>query len=512
MNRYHYLMRSTAIASGLLIGAEVNAAKDLSWEKADLHEVAIMMSEPMMRVDGSYHELLDAYYLKPVYGANNTVMAPLEDILDELNGFYVTNGNQVKIELNGRIVEMSLGSQIALVNENTVEMPITPQKFDDALYLPFKFVFEQLGAKYSWNKKRERAVATLLRPKGSMFKSEKGPISLKTIYKKDDGWFVSAEAKQVAEAMLRNQNTDGGWFKVGSSASLAQVYNRDTFPMYRQKSTIDNDATYVQITTLAKVYGHTQDERYKESALRGIEYLINGQLNNGGWPQFFPETRGYHKHITFNDDAISNTLTVLRDVASQKGGYKFISDTMASAAKEAVEKGIALILDRQVVVNGKKTGWCAQYHYQTLECEKGRSYELAAISGGESVKVVKFLMSIENPSQDVINAVHDAVAFLQSQSIKDKKLVKVKDPTLEFGVDRVVIDKKGAVSWPRFIDSTTLEPLFSNRQGDRLNRFDDISYERSVKYSWLVTSPNKLINELYPKWQKNYASTMHVSL
>ncbi|WCN10736.1 pectate lyase [Marinomonas mediterranea] len=352
----------------------------------------------------------------------------------------------------------------------------------------------------------------MLRPKNSMFEYEKGSISLKTIYEKGDDWFASTEAKHVANAMIENQNPDGGWFKIGSSASLAQVYDREKFPTYRQKSTIDNDATYVQITTLIKVYAQTHDERYKDSALRGIEYLIKGQLDNGGWPQFFPQTRGYHRHITFNDDVISNTLTVLRDVVAQKEGYEFVSKQLADQAKVAVEKGIALILDRQVVVNGKKTGWCAQYHYETLNCEKGRSFELAAISGGESVKVVKFLMSIENPSPEVVNAINDAVAFLESQSIKDKAMVKVSDPTLEFGVDRVVIDKEGVTSWPRFIDTETLQPLFSNRQGDRLRQFDDISYERSVKYSWLVTSPNTLINDLYPKWQKSTRSNMQAGL
>ncbi|MFD2015558.1 pectate lyase [Vibrio olivae] len=292
--------------------------------------------------------------------------------------------------------------------------------------------------------------------------------------------------------MLKNQNPDGGWFKVGSSNDLSQVYDRDTFPTYRQKSTIDNDATYIQIMTLAKVYEKTNNEAYKESAIRGIEYLLEGQYDNGGWRQFFPNSEGYHRHITFNDNAIANTLNVMRDVASQKGEFAFVSDDLASRAKASMDKGLRFVLDNQVVVDGKKTGWCAQYNVDTLACERGRSYELASISGDESVKVIKFLMSIENPSAEVVESINSAVAFLKAEEIPGKKMIKTPDDTMEFGVNRVVIDKEGSSVWPRFINLENLEPLYSNRQGDKLDKFEDVSYERRVKYSWLVTSPGKL--------------------
>ena len=510
MKYLQMLAKPALVVSCTLASLGTVSAASVTWNNSELHDVSIMMSEPMMRVNGGYHELLDSHYLKPIYGDNKTVMAPLDDIIDELNGIFSIQGDTVTLGLNDQRIEMTVGTLSTRVNGVVVEAPVAPQRIEGAIYLPFRFVFEQLGAKYTWNSKRERAEAILLRPAGSLFKSQKGSISIKTIYKQAPEWFASNEATAVADAMVANQNPDGGWFKLGSSDSLAQVYDRETFPTYRQKSTIDNDATYVQVTTLAKVFSHTQNESYKQSALKGIRYLLDGQLNNGGWPQFFPNPTGYHRHITFNDNAIANTLELLGKVASQQQEFSFVPTAMANQAKAAVQKGVALILDRQVVVNGKKTGWCAQYHFETLACEKGRSYELAAISGGESVNVIKFLMSIEAPSPAVIEAVNSAVAFLHSQTIHDKKMVKVKDVTTEFGQKRVVIDKEGSAMWPRFINLDTLAPLFSNRQGDRLEHFEDVSYERAIKYSWYVTGPGKLIKNHYPKWQQAHSPELNV--
>ena len=79
----------------------------------------------------------------------------------------------------------------------------------------------------------------------------------------------------------------------------------------RDDSTIDNNATTAQMIFLARLYRQTKDIRYRDAFLQGVEYLLSGQYENGGWPQFWPGPRGYQVHITFNDDAIVNTLPEL---------------------------------------------------------------------------------------------------------------------------------------------------------------------------------------------------------
>lgn len=89
----------------------------------------------------------------------------------------------------------------------------------------------------------------------------------------------------------------------------------------RDDSTTDNDATNMQMTYLARLYQATKSKKYREAFCQGVEYLLSGQYDNGGWPQFWPGMRGYQVHITFNDDAMVNTMEMLRDIYLQKAPF-----------------------------------------------------------------------------------------------------------------------------------------------------------------------------------------------
>lgn len=77
----------------------------------------------------------------------------------------------------------------------------------------------------------------------------------------------------------------------------------------------------MQMIYLARLYRQTNDVRYRDAFRLAVEYLLNGQYENGGWPQFWPEMRGYQVHITFNDDAIVNTLEILHDIMTAEFPY-----------------------------------------------------------------------------------------------------------------------------------------------------------------------------------------------
>src|SRR5262249_15948504 len=174
-------------------------------------------------------------------------------------------------------------------------------------------------------------------------------------------------------------------------------------------STIDNGATYTQLSFLARVYTKTQQERYREAFLKGLDYLFKAQYPNGGWPQFYPYLSGYCKNITLNDDAMVGVMKLLRDIAAAQSNYVFVDEARRARAASAVEKGIDCILKTQVVVNGRRTVWCAQHDEVTFAPAPARKYELVSLSGGESAGIVRFLMSIENPSPVVIDAIESAI-------------------------------------------------------------------------------------------------------
>src|SRR4030095_7860277 len=155
------------------------------------------------------------------------------------------------------------------------------------------------------------------------------------------------------------------------------------------------------------------------SFFKGLDYLLKAQYANGGWPQFYPDLSGYYKHITFNDDALIGVMKTLRDIAAAKPAYAFVDETRRASAAKAVEKGIDVILKTQVIVKGKRTVWCAQHDEVTLAPAPARKYEVISLSGGESVEVVRFLMSINNPSPAVVEAIESAIKWFEKSQLKD---------------------------------------------------------------------------------------------
>jgi PelA/Pel-15E family pectate lyase len=233
-------------------------------------------------------------------------------------------------------------------------------------------------------------------------------------------WYASVEALRIADNMLLYQRESGGWPKNIDMAKPLDNNDRAALLGEKKKndSTIDNGATYTQLSFLAHVYTAQKQERHRESFLKGVDYLLKAQYSNGGWPQFYPNLTGYHKHITFNDDAMIGVMTLLCDVAAAKPVYAFVDDARRAAARRAVEKGIECILKTQVVVNGRRTVWCAQHDEVTLAPAGARKFEVISLSGGESVGIVRFLMSINDPSPVVVEAIEAAVAWFEETQLK----------------------------------------------------------------------------------------------
>jgi PelA/Pel-15E family pectate lyase len=325
-----------------------------------------------------------------------------------------------------------------------------------------------------------------------------GTIAWADAQNKPDEWYASAEALRIADNVLLFQRESGGWPK---NIDMGKPLNEnDRAALQRQKkkidSTIDNGATYTQLSFLARVYTAQHHERHRESVLKGLDYLFKAQYPNGGWPQFYPDLSGYYKHITFNDDAMIGVMKLLRDVAAGKPNYVFVDEARRANAARAVEKGIECILKTQVIVNGKRTVWCAQHDEVTLAPAPARKFEVTSLSGGESVGIVRFLMSIKNPSPAVVEAVEAAVAWFEQTQLRGIKWI-------DNGSDRVVVkDSTAGPIWARFYEMGTNRPVFVGRDGVVKYDVAQIEHERRTGYNWYVDEPAKLLQKDYPAWRR----------
>jgi len=336
-----------------------------------------------------------------------------------------------------------------------------------------------------------------------------GTIAWADAPNKPQEWFASAEALRIADNLLLYQRDSGGWPKNMDMGKPVNEADRAALAAQKKEtdSTIDNGATYTQLSFLARVFTAQHQDRLRESFLKGLDYVLKAQYPNGGWPQFYPDLSGYYKHITYNDDAMIGVMKLLRDVGAAKPDYAFVDEARRASATKAVEKGIECILKTQVMVNGKRTVWCAQHDEVTLAPAAARTYEVVSLSGGESVGIVRFLMSINDPSQSVIDAIESAVTWFEQSELKGIKWIEKADASQPNGIDRVVIkDPKGS-TWARFYEIGSNRPIFVGRDGVVKYSVAEIEHERRTGYAWYVDEPAKLLSKDYPTWRERVMDT-----
>jgi len=137
----------------------------------------------------------------------------------------------------------------------------------------------------------------------------------------------------------------------------------------------------------------------------------------------------------------------------------------------------------------------------TLAPAPARSYEPISLSGGESVGIVRFLMSIDSPSPMVIAAIKGAVEWFEQTKLTGTRWVATKDPSKLRGFDRVVVkDPQAGPLWARFYEIGTNRPIFLGRDGVVKYNVAEIEDERRNGYAWYVDGPRELLEQEYPRW------------
>lgn len=305
----------------------------------------------------------------------------------------------------------------------------------------------------------------------------------------------------TADNYLSWQMEHGGWDKGVEDQAAAPAKageKKNKFSGWTSKSggemgTIDNEATYTQMRHIAAVYRETGFERYRESVLKGLDFIFNLQYESGGFAQVYPARGNYSDNVTFNDNAMINVLIMLEDMRDR--AYPFDSDLIPdeyiTKIDESIDQAIDFILKAQITSGGRLTAWCAQHDPETYEPVGARAYELPSISGSESVSIIKFLMNQEQ-TPEITNAVESAIRWFKDSEVKGIKYDK-KDPN---GV--YFIEDANSSIWYRFYDIEDNQPIFCDRDGIKKHNIAEISEERRTGYSWAGTYPKKLL-EIYDK-------------
>lgn len=317
----------------------------------------------------------------------------------------------------------------------------------------------------------------------------------------DDAWFRSDEARSVADTVIQYQSPQGGWPKSTNLAKPPKSPDDIPPPGRGRANSFDNDATTVPMQFLARITHATGETKYKESFLRGLDYMLAAQYPNGGWPQFWPLRKGYYSHITYNDGAMIRVLEVIRDVAKGDAPYGFVDAERRTKANDSLKLGIDCILKTQIRQNEKLTAWCAQHDAKTLEPAWARAYEPPSLSGGESVGIIRFLMEIEEPSNEIVAAIEGAVEWVRSVEMKGWRQLSVRND--DGRRERMLVaDPEADSLWARFYELKTNRPLYLDRDSKFRYDYNEISYERRSGYNYHGNWGASLLETDYPQWRK----------
>lgn len=307
---------------------------------------------------------------------------------------------------------------------------------------------------------------------------------------------------EIADNLLAYQNEDGGWPKnIDWLAKLDSKEVIDQLGSRARESTLDNRNIYPQCEFLAQVYAMCGDDKYKQASQRAIDYMLRTQYPNGGW-------RGWDADaITYNDACMAGVMRLWKRIIEGTTYFGWLDSVRMEQIEQSWNRALELTLKCQYIQNGVKSIWAQQHDHQTLLPVKARSYEHPSLAASESADIVMLLMSIKNPTPEIIDAVKCAVRWFEQNKIEGKRVVTVEMPEgnpddRAIKRDRYLVDDpKAEPLWGRFYELSDNTVFLCNRDGIKVYTLKEVAPERRVGYSWYGTWGCDVFKR-YQKWLK----------
>lgn len=316
-----------------------------------------------------------------------------------------------------------------------------------------------------------------------------GQLMLDAYHATGDGYYYD-RAVETARILIRGQLPCGGWnykFDLAGAASEKKWYRtigKNAWGMgehsfYYGNATYDDNVTAGALDFLIRIYLEKLDPQFKPAVEKGIDMLLDSQLESGGWPQRWPlmdchpnsdGTPDYSSCTTFNDNVTVNNIDLLLKA------YFVLGDNRAE-----IPLYRAMDCVRNLQQGFPSSGWADQY-YSDGTPAKARDFEPAAVSTTRTKDNILKLIEFYYLTGDTkyLSGIPAAIDFLKRCRLDDGQMAKIgKTP------------KEGFVTCPRFIKPGTMEPLFLHREGQHVNNgrywYDDNIENLITHYASVVT-------------------------
>ncbi|MFC4656133.1 pectate lyase [Rheinheimera marina] len=276
-------------------------------------------------------------------------------------------------------------------------------------------------------------------------------------------------------AVLSYQTPSGGWSKrTDMSQPRAKGQWAGSEPGYIP--TFDNGATSSQMRWLMQYFPQAtaaQQQQIRQSLGNALQFMLQAQFPNGGFPQNYPLRGGYHDAATLNDHVMADLLTLLWDISESA----LFSSEQQQQAREGFGRGVQFLVKSVVVLNGRPTVWAAQHHPLTLAPVAARKFEQVSLVSTESAKLLALLLEKASDQPGVVKTLCYGALWLQQHQIKDKKWQRT-------ATGSSLVDAKGQLLWARFYSLTDEKPVFFDRDGQTYSDVNQLSLERQQGYGW----------------------------
>lgn len=260
-------------------------------------------------------------------------------------------------------------------------------------------------------------------------------------------------AARAADALIAGQHRSGGWnyfIHSGGPRAARRWYETvgrngwrlEEFQHYSDNATFDDAGTAESLQLLLRLYLVRREPRFRAALDRGVNFILQSQYANGGWPQRFPydpRYPAYQRDITFNDDVAKENIRVLT----------MVWQTLRNArVLDPIRRGMDTF--RLTQMPAPQAGWGLQFDLE-LRPVGARSYEPTALVTHTTAANVEQLMDFYRLTGDrrFLTGIPAALDWLES----------VRLPAAQV---------RGGRAFPTFIELGTNRALTVHRRGSNV--------------------------------------------
>lgn len=237
----------------------------------------------------------------------------------------------------------------------------------------------------------------------------------------DDAYYRAAES--AAGALVWGQHPSGGWNYIidfGGESSLRHWYETtgangwrlEEFQHYYGNATFDDHATVQSAEFILRLYLEKRDPRWRAPLEKAIQFVLDSQYENGGWPQRWPRMGEFQNHgrpdytgfVTFNDEVHQQNIDFLLTVYARLGDGRML---------EPLRRAMNVVVLTQY---GQPTpGWSLQ-HDLDLQPAGARTYEPRSIATHTTQANTDLLMDFYELTGETrfLARVPEAIAWLDT--------------------------------------------------------------------------------------------------